>query len=59
MRTPAFRPWQLEGTHRPTYCVWELGPVWHEQGAWSRYLRSNRDAAARQAYLGSSCRALV
>ncbi len=56
---PAFRPWQIEGTHRPTFCVWELGPVWHEQGAWSRYLRSGRDAAARQAYLAASCRAVV
>ena len=22
----AFRPWSVEGTHRPTFCVWELGP---------------------------------
>ena len=21
----AFRPWPLEGTHHPTFCVWELG----------------------------------
>jgi hypothetical protein len=47
----AFRPWPLEGTHRPTFCVWELGAVWHEQKAWSRYLRSARGAAERQAYL--------
>ena len=50
----AFRPWPLEGTHRPTYCVWELGAVWHEQQAWSQYLRSVRDDAARQAYLQDS-----
>jgi hypothetical protein len=48
---PAFRPWQVEGTHRPTFCVWELGAVWHEQQAWSRYLRSPRDWAAKEAYL--------
>ena len=47
----AFRPWTLEGTHRPTFCVWELGAVWHEQQAWSRFLRSPRGAAAREAYL--------
>jgi hypothetical protein len=47
----AFRPWPREGTHIPTYCVWELGAVWHEQQAWSRYLRSERDAAAREGYL--------
>ena len=46
-----FSPWPVEGTHRPTFCVWELGAVWHEQQAWSEYLRSERDAAARQAYL--------
>ena len=46
-----FRPWLLEGTHRPTFCVWELGAVWHEQRAWSRFLRSERDADAREAYL--------
>ena len=50
----SFRPWSIEGTHRPTYCVWELGAVWHEQQAWSRYLRTSRDAAARQIYLRDS-----
>lgn len=48
---PTFEPWPVEGTHRPTFCVWELGAVCHEQRAWSRYLRSPRDASARQAYL--------
>jgi hypothetical protein len=47
----AFGPWPIEGTHRPTFCVWELGAVWHEQQAWSEYLRSARDPAAQQAYL--------
>ena len=46
-----FRPWRLDGTHRPTFCVWELGAVCHEREAWSRYLTSARDAAARDAYL--------
>jgi hypothetical protein len=49
-----FRPWLLSGTHRPTFCVWELGAVWHEQQAWSRYLRSARDDDARTAYLRDS-----
>jgi hypothetical protein len=47
----SFRPWTLEGTHRPTFCVWELGAVWHEQQAWSRFLCSPRGAAACEAYL--------
>jgi hypothetical protein len=49
-----FRPWPIHGTHRPTFCVWELGAVWHEQQAWSRYLRTPRDEAAKQAYLRDS-----
>jgi hypothetical protein len=51
---PEFRPWPIEGTHRPTFCVWELGAVWQEQRAWSRYLCSERDEAATQAYLQAS-----
>lgn len=47
----AFKPWPADGPHRPTFCVWELGVVCHEQRAWTRYLRTERDAAALQAYL--------
>jgi len=46
-----FSQWPLDGGHRPTFCVWELRAVSHEQGAWSRYLRSARDAVARREYL--------
>ena len=45
-----FKPWPVEGTHRPTFCVWELGAVCHERKAWTRYLRSARDEAAKLAY---------
>lgn len=48
---PEFHPWPLDGSHRPTYCVWELGAVAHERLAWSEYLLSDRDEAARRAYL--------
>jgi len=27
-----------EVSHKPTLCVWELVPVWHEQQAWVRFL---------------------
>ena len=47
----AFAPWPADGSHRPTFCVWELGAVCHERQAWSAYLRSRRDAPARAAYL--------
>jgi hypothetical protein len=33
---PSFRPWPADGPHRPTFCVWELGVVCHEQRAWTR-----------------------
>jgi hypothetical protein len=35
----------------PTYCVWVLGAVGHEQQAWTRYLYSSRDDAAKYAYV--------
>lgn len=37
-----------DGAHKPTFCVWELVPVWHEQKAWVRFLSSSRDEAAAQ-----------
>ena len=46
-----FRPWPIDGAHRPTFCVWELGAVGHEREAWTRFLCSPRDEAARHAYL--------
>ena len=49
--TPGFSLFPREGRHKGAYCVWELGPVWHEQQAWVRFLTSARDAAAEQAYL--------
>ena len=36
---------------RATYCVWELGPVWHERNAWVRFLASKRDDMAKLAYV--------
>ena len=55
----AFSPWPAAGTHRPAFCVWELGAVCHERLAWSRYLGSERDADARQAYLEDGLHAEV
>src|SRR5262249_42716541 len=46
-----FRPWPIDGAHRPTFCVWELGAVAHEREAWTRYLLSARDEAARHSYV--------
>ena len=37
----------FENIPRATYCVWELGPVWHERNAWVHFLSSQRDEAAK------------
>ena len=39
---PDFKPFIVETAHRGTFCVWELGVVWHEQQAWKRFLTSKR-----------------
>jgi hypothetical protein len=36
-----------------TFCVWVLPAVLHEQQAWVRYLQSQRDEAAQEAYLNN------
>jgi len=41
----------FDATHRGTFCVWELAAVWHERNAWTQFLSSPRDEAAKQAYL--------
>ncbi|KOX03164.1 MULTISPECIES: hypothetical protein [Micromonospora] len=43
------------GFLRPTQEVVELDCTSHERRGWSRYLQSNRDAAAKQAYIDDAC----
>lgn len=47
------------GSKFPTFCVWVLAIVQHETGAWSRYLTSARDGAARAAYCADQLDAMV
>jgi hypothetical protein len=54
-----FEPWPIAPDHRPTFCVWELGAVCHEQRSWSRYLRSGRDARAKETYVRDTFAGLV
>lgn len=49
-----FALWPRDGTHKPTFCVWELVPVWHEKESWERFLKTSRDEEAAQAWL-SDC----
>jgi hypothetical protein len=39
------------GDHHAMNCVWELAPIWHKRQDWVRYLRSERDDAAKRACL--------
>ena len=41
----------FDNTHRGTYCVWELGIVWHERHAWVRFLSSERSVSDKLAYI--------
>ena len=54
-----FALWPRDGMHKPTFCVWELAPVWHETKSWEKFLTSSRDEAAakiwqRDLYAGTA-----
>ena len=51
---PLFALFPREGAHKPTWCVWELVTVWHEQQAWLRFLASARDSQAAQLWLNDT-----
>ncbi len=46
-------------SHRATFCVWELAPIWHERQAWMRLLSSVRDEQAKLAYINDRFSGLV
>ena len=48
---PAFQLFPRDLPHKPTFCVWELVPAWHEQRAWVTFLSSSRDEAAARRWL--------
>jgi hypothetical protein len=54
-----YRLQEFEGSHRGTFCVWELAPVWHERHAWARLLASQRDEEAKLAYINDRFSDLV
>jgi hypothetical protein len=54
-----YKPIVFESSQRGTYCVWELGPVWHERHAWVRFLSSKRDEEAKLAYVNDRFSGLV
>jgi hypothetical protein len=54
-----YAPIAFDQSHRGTFCVWELGPVWHERHAWVRFLSSKRDQEAKLAYVNDRFSGLV
>jgi hypothetical protein len=50
---------EFEQTHRATFCVWELAPIWHERHAWVRFLSSKRNEEAKLAYINDRFSGLV
>ena len=49
-----FAPFVQAGHHKGTLCVWELGPVVHEQREWIRFLNSPRKPIDLDEYLAST-----
>ncbi len=49
--TEGYRRIKFDNEHRGTYCVWELGIVWHERNGWVRYIKSKRDKEAKSVYM--------
>jgi hypothetical protein len=58
-RAEGYAPVEFESSHRGTFCVWELGPIWHERHAWVRFLSSKRDQQAKLAYVNDRFSGLV
>jgi hypothetical protein len=58
-QTGDYKLTEFAGTHRGTFCVWELGPVWHERDAWVRFLSSKRDTAAKLTYINDRFRGMI
>ncbi|RJQ75783.1 hypothetical protein D5S17_20505 [Pseudonocardiaceae bacterium YIM PH 21723] len=48
-----------EGAFKPTQNVFELDCTSHERRAWSRYLTSARDEAAKKAYIADYCTGIL
>jgi hypothetical protein len=46
-----FEIWDRNKTHLPTYCVWEMGIVYHESQSWKKYLGSGREENDKEKYL--------
>ncbi|WP_284462196.1 hypothetical protein [Chryseobacterium sp.] len=48
-----FEVWDRNKTHLPTYCVWEMGIVYHESQAWKKHLETARYESHKVEYLNN------
>ena len=48
-----FEVWDRNKTHLPTYCVWEMGIVYHESQAWKKHLGTARYESHKVEYLNN------
>jgi hypothetical protein len=55
----AYTSIRFENEHRGTYCVWELGAIWHERNAWVRFIESKRDEEAKRIYMNDMFSGLI
>lgn len=46
-----YKPIEFKTSHKGTYCVWELGIVWHERNAWVKFIKSKRDSESKLNYI--------
>lgn len=46
-----FEVWDRNTIHLPTYCVWEMGIVYHESQSWKKFLGTDRSEIHQQHYL--------
>jgi hypothetical protein len=58
-KAEGYRQITFDDHHKATYCVWELGPIWHERDAWVRFLSSKRDVEAKLRYINDRFRGVV
>ena len=46
-----YKPMEFKTVHKGTFCVWELGIVWHERNAWVKLINSKRDPESKLSYM--------
>ncbi len=50
----SFEIWERKPPHLPTFCVWEMGIVYHESQAYKKFLGSEKSKEDIQTYLSDT-----